>query len=108
MTLRSYEDTPEGGVWDRRQRPFASVLPEEIIRQRALGWPDFHPEDFCHRCGRRNVTSWGADAEAWKVATRNRERGTADILCPSCFVVLHEQETGDWSHWHLTLEVHGE
>jgi hypothetical protein len=25
--------------------------PAEIAAQRNLGWPDFHPEDYCHRCG---------------------------------------------------------
>ncbi len=25
--------------------------PTAIAEQRTKGWPDFHPEDFCHRCG---------------------------------------------------------
>lgn len=97
--------------WDTRDEPdtavawVESVLPEEILRQRAAGWPDFHPETFCHRCGRRNVTSWHADSEEWDVAVAGRERGVVDILCPSCFVALHEQATGRSGHWHLRLEI---
>jgi hypothetical protein len=28
-----------------------------IAAERAAGWLNFHPEDFCHRCGRRNPGS---------------------------------------------------
>ncbi len=53
----------------------AAVLPEEIVRQRQLGWPDFHPEDFCHRCGRRNPV-WYADAALWNEGTAGRREET--------------------------------
>ncbi len=31
-----------------------SKTSDEINAQRDAGWPDFHPEDYCHRCGRPN------------------------------------------------------
>lgn len=55
------------------------VDPEEIKRQRTLGWPDFHPEDYCHRCGRRNIKAW--TATEWRELTGSN----AGILCPVCF-----------------------
>lgn len=85
----------------------AAVLPEEIVRQRALGWPDFHPEDFCHRCGRRNAGSWSVDSADWNKAVEGQGRGVVDILCPPCFVARHEAAVDDWGHWHLTLEIPG-
>lgn len=85
----------------------AAVLPEEIVQQRALGWPNFHPEDFCHRCGRRNPT-WYTDAETWMAATavRARETGREGIFCTSCFVDLHGQQVGEQRGflWRLSLE----
>ena len=83
----------------------AAVLPEEIVRQRQLGWPDFHPEDFCHRCGRRNPIWWTEQA-VWLAATLERanQTGHEGIFCPSCFTDLHEQETGDRRSWHLVLD----
>lgn len=87
----------------------AAVLPEEIARQRELGWPDFHPEDFCHRCGRRNPIWWTA-SEPWKTATagRAKETGKEGIFCPSCFCDLHEQQTGRRQIWELALDPDGE
>ena len=31
-----------------------SKTSDEINAQRDAGWPDFHPEDYCHRCGRHD------------------------------------------------------
>ena len=60
-----------------------AVLPETIEKQRKKGWPDFHPEDFCHRCGRRNPV-WWTDSRSWNRAAPER----TSILCPSCFAEL--------------------
>jgi hypothetical protein len=81
-----------------------SVLPGEIHRQRSLGWPDFHPEDFCHRCGHRNIV-WYANPDDWALATAELPRGVLEILCPSCFVTLREaaQPTGRGFGWHVTF-----
>lgn len=80
-----------------------AVLPEEISRQRANGWPDFHPETFCHRCGRRNP-NWWTDAAPWQRATAGRERGALEILCPSCLCELHEQQAGVRVTWRLIID----
>lgn len=73
-----------------------SVTPEEIQDQRAQGWPDFHPEDYCHRCGRRNFV-WFADSAQWNLA----EGGPEGILCPTCFTDDHEKATGEACSWRL-------
>lgn len=66
-----------------RAAPYAeAVTPETIAEQRALGWPDFHPEDFCHRCGRRNVC-WFVDSLLWNEV--DDVNGRVSILCPTCF-----------------------
>lgn len=45
------------------------MAPDEIERQRAVGWPEIHPEDFCHRCGMENML-WAAEREEWLKATK--------------------------------------
>ena len=77
------EDVPHAPAW------VAAVLPSEIVRQRQSGWPDFHPEDFCHICGRRNPV-WSAPAEDWTAVVD----GHGGIFCPSCFAQLYEAATG--------------
>jgi hypothetical protein len=77
------------------------VTPAEIARQRELGWPDFHPEDYCHACGRPNVRSWSVDSDRWNAAVERR--GT--VLCPPCFVARWEQATGMRAHWRLVPEA---
>lgn len=81
-----------------------AVLPEEIVRQRAHGWPDFHPEHYCHRCGRRNAI-WWVDGDLWQATTAGRRRGILEILCPSCFVDLYEESTGEGRSWRLLPDV---
>ena len=77
-----------------------SVIPGEIIRQRSLGWPDFHPETFCHLCGRRNINWWTHGPE-WLEATSDLPRKELEILCPVCFVNEHERVTGHRFAWHM-------
>lgn len=74
-----------------------SVTPTEIIRQRAIGWPDFHPEDFCHECGRRNPV-WWVESEDWNRA------GDHNILCPPCFTTAWEAATGQRGIWQVRLD----
>lgn len=83
-----------------------AVLPEEIIRQRANGWPDFHPEDFCHRCGNRNIV-WWVDSKLWDLAVEGRQRGVVEILCPSCFSALLEAKIGRRVLWQLAVDPQG-
>jgi hypothetical protein len=62
----------------------------DFDRQRASGWPDFHPEDYCHRCGNPNP-SWWVAGPVWNLVIRtDREPGDRwnEIICPSCFAEL--------------------
>lgn len=82
-----------------------AVLPSEIVRQRQLGWPDFHPEDFCHICGRRNSATWTAPAVDWNAVID----GHGGIFCPSCWAALYEDATGQpRTHWWVIAQQHGE
>lgn len=83
-----------------------SVTIEEIDRQRSLGWPDFHPEDYCHRCGGKNPTSWFVDSDRWNIAFGPPDQHPYNgIVCPGCFVLLHEKATGMWTTWKLQVEA---
>lgn len=77
-----------------------SVTVEEIKRQRDLGWPDFHPEDFCHHCGGRNVPSWFVDSDRFNTAF-GQQHPYSGIVCPGCFVDAHEKATGLTTTWEL-------
>ena len=77
-------------------RPVIDVA--EIDAQRAAGWPDFHPEDYCHECGRRNPV-WSTDL--WN-ATRGDDYVT--IRCPSCFVFAWERIAGVRICWELRAD----
>lgn len=80
-----------------------AIDPATIPAQREAGWPDFHPEDYCHHCGRPNIV-WWADSDRWNLAVAGLERGVAAILCPPCFVTRWEQATGLRAVWHLVPE----
>ncbi len=64
-----------------------AVTREYIKEQRRLGWPDIHPEDYCHECGRPNIT-WFAQNDLWNRVMS--ERGC--IVCPICFVKKAEEQ----------------
>lgn len=76
------------------------VKPEWIKRQRERGWPDMHPEDYCHRCGAPNP-SWCASSEDWQIATASwaKDTGREGICCLNCFAALYEQATGKRITW---------
>lgn len=86
--------------------PRSYVELHEIEQQRSLGWPDFHPEDYCHKCG-VDFESWYTDRETWLTATAAwaAETGREGICCISCFVQMYEIATGhgNWQ-WRLTVE----
>ena len=68
-----------------------------IDREREAGWTHFHPEDFCHRCGRPNVPSWFVASPLWNGAMRPQGEASEQwngIVCPPCFVELYEATTG--------------
>lgn len=75
----------------------------EIVRQRGLGWPDFHPEDYCHRCGSRNAGSWSVDSDRFNAAVDALGLTNVTIICPSCFVYGHEKATGLRCSWQLVV-----
>jgi hypothetical protein len=83
-----------------------SVTLAEIDEQRANGWPDFHPEDYCHRCGGRNVSSWFVDSDRFNAALGpSGNHPFNGIVCPGCFVELHEAATGLHTTWKLEPSV---
>lgn len=85
-----------------------SVTLAEIDEQRSLGWPDFHPEDYCHRCGGRNVASWFTDSDRFNMAMgQPAEHQWQGIVCPGCFVELHEAATGLRCTWKLEPDPNG-
>ena len=74
-----------------------SVTLEYIAEQRRAGWPDIHPEDYCHRCGGRNV-SWWMDNDAWNAVMRPEGIDSPwrwnEIICPACFAELFVAKYG--------------
>ena len=55
-----------------------------------------HIERLCQRCGRTDNPSWFVESDLWNAAA-----STFDVICPTCFIALHEAVTGsDWS-WQL-------
>jgi hypothetical protein len=84
-----------------------SVTIAEIDEQRRLGWPDFHPEDYCHRCGGINVPSWSVDSDRFNAALGPYlEQPYNGIVCPGCFARLHEAATGLTVTWQLVPGGH--
>lgn len=88
---------------NRAQRD--QVSPVWITEQRAAGWPDMHPEDFCHRCGAANPM-WVTTREAWLTATTAwaAETGREGICCPRCFIDMYEAATGQCAIWQLAID----
>lgn len=78
------------------------IDPADIQRQRERNWVDFHPEDFCHDCGNRNITSWYVDSDRFDLAMGTS--GSAGIVCPQCFVTRWELATGLRAVWRLVPE----
>lgn len=79
-----------------------SVSIEEIDAQREMGWPNFHPEKYCHRCGGMNVSSWYVDSDRFNAALGHpNDHEYNGIVCPGCFVQLHEEATGMHTTWKL-------
>ncbi len=77
-----------------------SVSRQQIEEERRLGWVNFHPEDYCHRCGRPNI-SWYVSNDEWSLAV---DVIIPLILCPQCFVAAWEAVTGFTGTWELHLD----
>lgn len=82
------------------------IDPTIIPKQRAAGWPDFHPERYCHRCGNRNPV-WTADADLWAIVSRAYlgHESHAGIVCPMCADELYTIATGKKSFWLFVRET---
>lgn len=63
-----------------------------------------HPEDYCHRCGGRNM-SWHTDNETWNELTRVEGQEVPGIICPLCLDELDREKRDDGSHWYITKET---
>lgn len=66
--------------------------PDQIAEQHAKGWPDFHPEDYCHQCGDRNPRWW---APEWPALMGTH----AGILCPRCFALNDPESLWVVTRW---------
>ena len=89
----------DGGAY--ADKSIKHINPKLIVEQRAKGWVDFHPEDFCHRCGNRNPV-WYVDSDRWNLAVDHLDRGNLTVLDPACFIELWEAKTGLKAAWDLT------
>lgn len=96
----------EPAVWSEQVRPLATaplvVALPYIDQQRAEGWPDMHPEHYCHRCGGRNI-SWWTDADTWQKVMPSPDPWNG-IVCVNCFGELAEQ-IAPLQSWHLQLDT---
>lgn len=69
------------------------VEPAEIARQRLSGWPDFHPETYCHECGRRNP-SWFSPEWVEVIGS------AGGVRCPTCFALKADPCIWVLRRWH--------
>lgn len=60
-----------------------------------------HPEDYCHRCGGRNI-SWHTENKLWNSLIR--DAGHPKILCPICFDEIYKEKYGLSPHWVFIKE----
>jgi len=87
---------------------YHSVDAADFAAQRDSGWPDFHPEDFCHRCGCQNV-SWYIDSDEWNPVMRPFGATTErwqEIICIPCFIELAQRHYGGCA-WRVARDEFG-
>ena len=91
------------------ERPADYVEIFYIDSQREAGWPDIHPEDYCHNCGFLNP-SWYAPKATWDFAMKDyQERtGREGIVCPTCFQKFYEAAIGEKSIMMVDLSRVGD
>lgn len=63
---------------------------KRIASQRARGWPDFHPEDYCHRCGRPNPI-WSSPEWPELVGGHGGNDRHPGVLCPTCYMLTYPE-----------------
>lgn len=76
------------------------IDPSRIIEERWNNWPELHPEDYCHRCGSRNLYAWSVDSLLWNLAVQELGLTRSAILCPPCFYEGVERVVGS-TYWTL-------
>ncbi|QDH93335.1 hypothetical protein QC999_gp15 [Microbacterium phage Cressida] len=94
LRTKGYAVTPPPNdppaMLSNRDRPEKQAVTVAYIRrQKAKGWPDIHPEDYCHRCGNRNI-SWWINSHIWNAVMESAFAPYDGIVCPSCFGELFE------------------
>lgn len=99
------DEQPEPGQVDggKDAKPARErVDPEWIKAQRKQGWPDMHPEDYCHRCGNQNPM-WCTDRDTWLTATEAwaTETGREGICCFDCLAQMMPGKPPIW--WIVPL-----
>lgn len=86
------------------------VTLDDIDAQHALGWPDFHPEAYCHRCGNHNV-SWWTEPETWNPVMRpagvDQRWKWNEIICIPCFTELADLSAGRELTWRIVSDEYG-
>lgn len=77
-----------------------------IEAQRLAGWPDIHPEDYCHKCGVA-FEPWFTDRETWLAGTSAwaAQTGREGICCMPCFIEMFKENTGREPMWRLSEVV---
>lgn len=82
------------------------VDPDYIKEQRVLGWPDIHPEDYCHICGQANEI-WYIDHNVWHIVTADwqTETGREGICCMSCFCDIMKEKAGQQVAVELRIDA---
>lgn len=59
-----------------------------------------NPVGECSYCGQLQSITWSTDLDRWETAMTGAGH-TYESLCPSCFVMWHEQATGMRTTWML-------
>lgn len=82
------------------------VDPKYIKKQRSLGWPDIHPEDYCHICGQANEI-WYVDHNIWQIVTAEwqAETGREGICCMPCFCDMMKEKAGQQVAVELRIDT---
>lgn len=91
----------------RPQSPPIRITQALLNEQRTLGWPDWHPEDYCHRCFETNV-SWYVDTPEWTDVMRGGDPDGwgrwQEIICIPCFIALADAHYGNGQAWTMARD----
>lgn len=90
---------------EQKADPWGWVSPEWIKQQRERGWPDMHPEDYCHRCGKPNKSWCAYPLDVWQDGARawSAETGREGICCIDCFTTMYAENSDTRPYWMITV-----